>query len=123
MFTPQEIQSEMAIGVQVIPDATKRSIISVNMFDSQSLSCSYYVNNSVIPFTGTKGKKLQKLVAQPQLPTDAAFFAIPGYHRLTFPFVLMEVASKGEVYITNTNSWFKQLAVKMVKDHQEDAIA
>jgi phosphoribosylaminoimidazole-succinocarboxamide synthase len=35
----------------------------------------------------------------------------------------MEVASKGEVYITNTNSWFKQLAVKMVKDHQEDAIA
>ena len=35
----------------------------------------------------------------------------------------MDVNSKGEVYIVNTKTWFRQLLIKMVKDHDEDIIA
>ena len=77
----------------------------------------------MIPYTGVIGKKLDLLIAQKDLPTDAAFYSMPGYHRISFPFVLMEVSSKGEIYVTNTNSWFKQLLIKMVKDHADDVIA
>jgi hypothetical protein len=48
---------------------------------------------------------------------------VPGYHRVNFPFVVMDVSSKGEVYIVNTKTWFQQLLIKMTRDHNEDLIA
>lgn len=122
-FTRQVIEQERAVGVQRLSQASHRSFVSCNMFDSLSLSVTYYIANSCIPYIGTAGKKLTKLVEQRHLPTDAAFVAIPGYHRVHFPFVMMDVSSKGEVYIVNTKTWFRQLLVKMVKDHTDDLIA
>lgn len=92
------------------------------MFDPVSLSSTFYIANSCIPFTSTYGKNMKKLIKQGDLPTDAAFFAIPGYDRMNFPFVMMEVASKGEIYVINTKTWFRQLLIKMVKDHNEDIV-
>lgn len=93
------------------------------MFDSTSLVVSYYIGNSSIPFVGSDGKRLSKLAEKRDLPTDAIFISIPGYHKDNFPFVLMDVSSQGEIHIVNTKTWFRQMLVKMVKDHNEDLIA
>lgn len=116
-FSWQEINSEVAVGVQRLSDPKHKSIISVNMFDPFSLSVTLYIDNSCIPFTSTHGKTLTKVEKRDHLPTDAAFYSMPGYDRMHFPFVMMEVASKGEIYILNTKTWFQQLLIKMVKDH------
>jgi hypothetical protein len=35
----------------------------------------------------------------------------------------MDVSSDGEIYIVNTKTWFRQLLIKMVMDHEDDLIA
>jgi hypothetical protein len=122
-FSKLEIDQERAIGVQRLVSPAHRSIESVSMFCSASMSCKYYVGNSCISYTGNNGKRLRKLEEQKHLPADAKFIAIPGYHRINFPFVLMDVGSEGEIYIVNTKTWFKQLLIKMIKDHHEDLIS
>jgi len=122
-FSRQEIEQERAVGVQRLTNPAHRSIMSINMFDSATLTLSYYIGNSCIPFTSTNGKRLDKLIEQRHLPNDASFIAVPGYHRVNFPFVVMDVSSKGEIYIVNTKTWFRQMIIKMVKDHNEDLVA
>ena len=119
-FSWQEIQAEVAVGVQKLAHASHKSICSVNMLDPFSLIVTFYIANSCIPFATTHGKKLAKVQKQGHLPTDATFSAMPGYDRMNFPFVLMEVQSLSEVYVLNTKTWFKQLLIKQVKDHKED---
>lgn len=106
-FSRQEIEQERAVGVQRLTNPAHRSIMSINMFDSATLTLSYYIGNSCIPFTSTNGKRLDKLIEQRHLPNDASFIAVPGYHRVNFPFVVMDVSSKGEIYIVNTKTWFR----------------
>lgn len=121
-FTAQEIAQQVAVGIQRLPDPNHKSIAAVNMFDPASLSVTIYIANSCIPFTSTHGKLLKKLEMQHHLPTDASFFAIPGYDRMQFPFIMMEVSSKGEIYLINTKTWFRQLLLKLVQDHTEDCV-
>ena len=61
-FSRQVIEQERAIGVQRLSQASHRSFVSCNMFDQFSLAVTYYIGNSCIPYIGTAGKKLTKLV-------------------------------------------------------------
>jgi len=122
-FSKEEIEQERAVGVQRLFNPAHRSIYKINMFDSASLALSIYTGNSCIPFISTNGKRIKKLVEKRHLPSDCSFIAVPGYHRVNFPFVVMDVSKNSEIYIVNTKTWFQQLLIKMVKDHKEDFIA
>jgi hypothetical protein len=50
MFTDREVASGSAIGMQYFPEQKFRSLISVSMSDSQSLSCMYYIDNTIITY-------------------------------------------------------------------------
>jgi len=74
------------------------------MADSQSLAVMYYIDNTIVTYMTKNGKRLTELKPNLDIPTDATFYQLPGYHQTNFPFSLMEVASKGEVWMTNTNT-------------------
>jgi hypothetical protein len=119
VFTKAEVDSQLAIGVQKFPEEKFRSVISVSMMDERSLSVMYYIDNTIVTYSGQSGRILKTLIADYKLPTDATFYKVPGYDANTFPFAIMEVASKGEVFLTNTRTTYSQQIISLIKEHSD----